>query len=306
MANLNCDACEQLRQTDPSLIVNGFTDSECASLKNDTGLVPGSGHDDCTDLNNMNDCMVGNMATEVSAYDVCDWKSFMKKFIPNVWTVIHAVICAVCGLWSNVHSIWENIQNLWNTLSTITSQVDKIDCIIAAMSSQKTFSIGKENITLAPGVSFRDDDSATPTISGNAYCAYITGGIHFGSSWTDDTSWLDSDGDTANGGRLVYTYKINKAANNLIRLWPCLIAEANAGSGLIAHLQIFNEGTTAWGYASRNDSSGAVTVPSGYVYAQVRLVSVAGGWGAAKSGTGKGDVTLCGVAPVLLDSSVNC
>ena len=74
MANVNCEACEAIRQTDPNLIVNGFTDTECASLKNDTGLSASSGNNDCTDLDNLNDCLVGNGATEVEASDVCDWK----------------------------------------------------------------------------------------------------------------------------------------------------------------------------------------------------------------------------------------
>lgn len=112
MANIDCNACEELRQTDPSLLVNGFTDNNCASLKNDTGLVAGSGHDDCNDLDNMNDCLVGNMAAEVETYDVCDWKTFMKRFIPNVWTVIKAIICAICGTWTNIHNLWKKINEL--------------------------------------------------------------------------------------------------------------------------------------------------------------------------------------------------
>lgn len=117
MANLNCDACESIRQDDPNLIVNGFTDTECASLQNNTGLNPSSGNDDCEDLNNLNDCLVGNMETEVDAYDVCDWKTFMKKFIPNVWTVLKAMICAICGLWSNLSGFDRRINALCDLMS---------------------------------------------------------------------------------------------------------------------------------------------------------------------------------------------
>lgn len=102
MANTNCSACDDIRKTDPNLLINGFTDTECASLKNNTGLVPSSGHNDCTDLNNLNDCLVGNMKEEIDAYNNCDWKEFMKKFIPNVWTTLKGIICAICGLWTNV------------------------------------------------------------------------------------------------------------------------------------------------------------------------------------------------------------
>lgn len=126
MANINCEACDELRQEDPSLILNGFSDSECTSLKNDTGLVPSAGHNDCTDLNNMNDCMVGNMATEVSAYDVCDWKPFMQKFIPNLWTVLKAIICAICGIWTNIHNIWDEIARIWTKLNCVYNGIKNL------------------------------------------------------------------------------------------------------------------------------------------------------------------------------------
>ncbi len=120
MANYSCSACEDLRETSPNFVVNGITDTECASLGNDTGLSPSSGNNDCTDLNNINDCLVGNMAEEVEAYDVCDWKEFMKKFIPNVWTTIKAVICAICGIWTYIHCLYTAIGNLVSALNATT------------------------------------------------------------------------------------------------------------------------------------------------------------------------------------------
>lgn len=105
MANLNCDACSDIREIDPNLIVNGWSNTECTSFKNDTGLSPSSGHNDCTDLQLMNDCLIGNMEAEVDAYDVCDWKDFIKKVLKNLWTVLSAIRCAICGLWTNVHAL---------------------------------------------------------------------------------------------------------------------------------------------------------------------------------------------------------
>ena len=67
MANVNCSACEDLRQTDPNLIVNGIGDSECASLQNDTGLVASSGHNDCTDLNNLTPLQAFDLIREMKA-----------------------------------------------------------------------------------------------------------------------------------------------------------------------------------------------------------------------------------------------
>lgn len=106
MANINCEACESLRQDVPSLVVNGLDDDMCLSLQNDTGLNPSSESTDCEDLNNLNDCLIGSMEEEVELYAVCDWKTFIKKFIPNLWTTLKAIICAICGIWDNIHSLW--------------------------------------------------------------------------------------------------------------------------------------------------------------------------------------------------------
>lgn len=106
MADLNCMACEEIRQEVPELVTDGFTEEMCASFKNDTGLNPSSGHDDCEDLNNLNDCLIGNMETEIDLYDTCEWKPFTKKFIDNLWTTLKAMICAICGLWTNIHNVW--------------------------------------------------------------------------------------------------------------------------------------------------------------------------------------------------------
>ena len=102
MADMNCTACDDLRQEVPELITDGLDATMCTSLKNNTGLKTSSGNDDCTDLNNMNDCLVGNLETEVEKYELCDWKAFAKVFINNLWTVLKAMICAICGLWEHV------------------------------------------------------------------------------------------------------------------------------------------------------------------------------------------------------------
>lgn len=112
MADLNCKSCEDLRKEVPELIANGFTDTMCASLKNDTGLKTSSGHNDCTDLNNLNDCLIGNAETEIERYDTCDWKDFTKNHINNLWTTLKAIICAICGLWTNVHNLWATLRSL--------------------------------------------------------------------------------------------------------------------------------------------------------------------------------------------------
>lgn len=107
-----CSACDDLKETSPNFVVNGFTSSMCTSLKNNTGLVASSGNDDCEDLNDLNDCLVGNMAREVESYQACDWKKFAKEFIPNLWTTLKAIICAICGLWTNVMCLNKKVELL--------------------------------------------------------------------------------------------------------------------------------------------------------------------------------------------------
>ena len=117
MAQYNCSACEELREDAPNLIVNGLGSTECASLKNNTGLNPSAGNDDCHDLDNLNDCLIGNMKDEIDAYDVCDWKEFMRKFIDNAWTVFKGIICAICGLWTNISNLNARLKELCDLIN---------------------------------------------------------------------------------------------------------------------------------------------------------------------------------------------
>ncbi len=119
MSELNCSACSELREHASDFIVNGVTDSVCSSLKNDTGFNPSDSNDDFEDLDLANDCLIGNMAEEIEAYHVCDWKEYMKKFVPNVWTMLKAIICALGG-------IWTNIKELWTFSREICEKVDQI------------------------------------------------------------------------------------------------------------------------------------------------------------------------------------
>ena len=102
MAEVNCNACDELKNEVPELTVNGLDDNMCTSLKNNMGLKASSGHDNYTDLNNLNDCLVGNMAVEIDTVDVCDLKDFLRDLIGNIWTAIKAVNCAISGLWTKV------------------------------------------------------------------------------------------------------------------------------------------------------------------------------------------------------------
>lgn len=127
MAEVYCQACEDIKQAVPELVVNGFTNEMCASLKNDTGLKPSVGHNDCTDLNNLNDCLIGNMEAELERYDVCDWKEFMEQYASNDWTNNKAMICAICGIWEQIHSILQRLQALEQRMNNVEQRVTNLE-----------------------------------------------------------------------------------------------------------------------------------------------------------------------------------
>lgn len=159
--NINCDSCEQLRQNSPEFAMNGVTDTVCTSLRNNSGFNPSSGHTDCEDLDDANDCLVGNMSTEVKAYGVCDWKKFMKKFIPNVHTVLEAIICAICGLWT---------------------KTEKHDCEINYLFQGARFRIGEETsgdayAVAGKGVSFLNPSGESDEHTSDLFLLYIAGGL---------------------------------------------------------------------------------------------------------------------------------
>lgn len=138
MSSIDCGACDELRQTSPEFVQNGVTKRVCNSLKNNTGLNPSLSvtHTNDEDLNNANDCLIGRMDQEIEAYEVCDWKTYMHKFIPNLYELIKAMLCSMAGIWSNINRIW-----CW--LESITT-------------SPKTYTVH----------AYEDDDPSKPAING--------------------------------------------------------------------------------------------------------------------------------------------
>lgn len=272
--NIDCEACANLREDAPHFVANGMTNTERTSLKNDTGLNPSNGNNDCTDLKNMNDCLLGNAQKDVSRYEVCDWKTFMQKYTPNVWSVLDGTIAAICGLWTNIHNLWK--------------KVNQHDCEIQYLYTGTSFKIKETEqsdsayIVAGKGVSFYLADGTQEKTSDISF-RYIAGGLailsgscHFYSSenfneppgkvcpnFDNDTSASNDGYRTSNarkpnsewgrpkryaaGGELVYEIRLKKSEYPQIK---SIIAgrgtEANTGA-FSAHFQVFNEGTMAYG-----------------------------------------------------------
>lgn len=304
MANTNCSACEDLRQTDPNLIVNGFTDTECASLKNDTGLVPSSGHNDCTDLENLNDCLVGNMQAEVEAYDVCDWKAFMKKFIPNVWTTLKGIICAICGIWTNIHNLWSSVRKLncileYLNQSSVSFHVDEnVDGDMYAVAGKGVSflepSVGSDNTTdlhldyiagglMRGGGSYKFHTSSFDEPNNKKVKNFDNGSVErtsynrqgntiWGNAWTDATRPV--------GGELICEFRLkNTATSQILAFFPGFGQNSNNGCFTVRAL-VFAAGKYAYGQhgsclgdgtPSHTGYDSGHIVPTGWTYIQLRM-----------------------------------
>lgn len=106
MANFDCTSCSELKEVDPSLIINGYGSSEDTSMQNDSGLVASNGRTDCEDLDLMNDCLIGNELEELKKVGYCDWKDYTEGLVGNIWTMFKGFGSAVCGIWTNIHNLW--------------------------------------------------------------------------------------------------------------------------------------------------------------------------------------------------------
>ena len=284
----NCSACNDLRENAADFLVNGVTDTACTSLKNDTGFNPSSNTNDCDDLNDANDCLIGNMTDEIEAYDICDWKTFMKKYIPNTYNVIKSIICAVCGLWTHIHDLITN--------------VNRHECEIKQLYNGATFNFGEDQegaskLVAGAGVSFKIR-SNTSGHSSDVYIQYIAGGLARigGSLNTFTEAFHETDGTARsgnsvwdwnhtilNGGELLYEIRIKKSEYpQLKRMYGGYVN--NAGGGDItyrAHSYYFDEGTWAYGQhgwcedddgsPSGEGHSAGHKVPAGWAYVQVRM-----------------------------------
>lgn len=128
MNDINCNACEELLEHAYEFAEDGVTDNVCSSLQNDTGFNPGlaATYTDCEDLDLANDCLIGKMDGELKDTDPCELKPFLHRLIPNMYNLYKAIICAICGLWSNVHKLWQEIARIWAKITDIEAEIQRI------------------------------------------------------------------------------------------------------------------------------------------------------------------------------------
>lgn len=285
MSSQNCSACNDLREYAPEFALNGTTDNVGAHLTDNEGLSGASGHTDCDDLMDVNDCLIGNMADELDSYDVCEWKDFMAAFIPNLYETIKAMVYSTCGQWCAINSLY-NGKSFGFTEDTT----------------------GNAYVVAGKGVSFlipQDEPDASSDFTLN----YIAGGLAIGSgsfqfftsNFTDAGSCGNFDNDPAyrvsssrlgnsawgstnipGFGELIAELRYKKSAYPMIKSWHLGTGQESA-TGPAFHVAIrqFDEGQWAWGQTGRCDAStgqgigsgsNGHAVPSGWHYIQIRLI----------------------------------
>lgn len=268
MANKNCQACDDLREYAPEFVLNGVTDNVCASLKNNTGFNPSNNRNDCTDLDDANDCLIGNMESEVDAYDVCDWKEFMKKFIPNVWTVKKAIICAICGIWTKIKALQDAMTNWQNLL-------DALECKINYILGGKSYSFTQDDFIFGTGVTPGGGAGSVPwslNIKGSTYRLHGTVTFDLSNSHWDSVGKATVGGiNTSDGNWVICILKIKKSEYpELDHLYACTGMTTNNACAMIV-VNTYDEGEEyagQWGAESPTH-----TVPAGYKYVRISLTN---------------------------------
>ena len=300
MADINyCEACETLKEVDANLVVNGFTDENCANLQENTGLAGDS--DDCTDLNTMNDCLIGAEVDEAEITEVCNWREYMGGLVQNIWTMNKALICTICGLWDKVVELIERV-------TEVEKLAERTDCIVDYISQGIEFEIGEEEtdnsyVVAGKGVSFlstgggqRESEVSLTYIAGGLM--QIVGSLKFyDSDFTDEdvcynydlggadprhttsrkgnSVWNNTTGTTvpmAGGGELLFEIRLKKSAYPQIDELFAGSAFPTGGGAYHVNVTFFDEGEEAYGQSGSSDTKH--TVPDGWIYIQARMVSI--------------------------------
>lgn len=169
MAEVSCEACEILEEQAISFLDNGVTTSIANRLKDDKGFSSSADvNTDCEALNNANDCLIYGMVDDLEKYDVCDIKTWLSRAWDNLYSVLKAMIMAICGLWSKVHCILSGLNTLLTQLSKTDSfagEVHYLNAVGAGVTGIKTAENLRQYIvpTITDTASQRSDFSIVST-----------------------------------------------------------------------------------------------------------------------------------------------
>lgn len=129
-----CSACDSLKATSSNFIQKGVTDTICANLKANQGF-ENKGHNNCTDMHDMNDCLLGGLLEKIDTYDVCDTKEAIRDLEKNLISIMDVMICSDCGQWEEIEKLWAEIQKIWNAIRALQNKVGGIEGSVGDMYS---------------------------------------------------------------------------------------------------------------------------------------------------------------------------
>lgn len=325
MSSQSCTACNDLREYAPEFVLNGTTEAVGDHLTENEGLSGAAGHNDCDDLMDVNDCLIGNMADELDSFDVCEWKDFMGAFIPNLYETLKAMIYAQCGLWCNVDALFNGVGDFTFTesisgnaycvagkgVSFLLSSSHNVDVAIQHIAGgfgmyQGTFKYFAHDFTDGSSVYNFDDD-------GN--------GSHLSSSRQGNSVWAHTD-DGENGGGIPQQGELVCECRIKMSAFPALKdiiggrgQEGPTGRGYHTLLTVFHAGTYAYGqHGGCSTSTGEPNeqgysrghlVPSGWMYCQIRMSSAS--WNFAGNSAGEVQRQTKGWCGILMNQdNISC
>ena len=132
-----CKACEDLQAYAPEFVIKGVTDTMCANLEANQGLM-NKGRKNCTDIHNAIDCLVGGMAEKAQAYDPCKPNQPIEDLAKNVMHVMDMLACSDCGQWEQIQLIWEEIQKIWDAIHDLQNGLSDSNRNIAKLTDALT------------------------------------------------------------------------------------------------------------------------------------------------------------------------
>lgn len=190
-----CNSCEQLEKYNFDFVQKGITDDMRASLKKDKGLKSSNGFNNCQDLNDMNDCLIGGMVERIPSYNSCDLDSALMESLNNIMQLLDAIISGDCGQWENIWKIWDEIKKIKQRLDAIETRLDTLET-----------TTGQINSALSKLLQNLADSGAWKHTEGNIFDGYLngnrniaTGNINLFGGTQDGSSFIrTNNGETEN------------------------------------------------------------------------------------------------------------
>lgn len=195
-----CKTCKDLQVYSPDFVLKGVTDQMCENLKANTGLM-NKGRENCTDLHNANDCLIGGIAEKAISYNSCNPNKMIEDLAKNTMHVIDMLICSDCGQWNEIKKIWDEIQKIWDAIeelqngmsdqnANINKMLNAVEKILQNLKNSGAWTV-PENGTIWDGNMTADRNIATGNIN-------VFGGTPDGSTFirTNNTS---TENDLAGG-----------------------------------------------------------------------------------------------------------